>query len=935
MHRKIYILKAHETFMEKGRIAIGIFVVLVVAAILLLVLLPVNFVGNWGFADLFKSNPQIALSPSTNNLSQTGLGHAKDVLLVKFKPGVSEGERKGVYKKLGIEENRTIGYIKVLKVPEKALDNVKGALSHNSRVEFVEYDSFVQPIAGLGLVADYSFDSDVNDASGNNLNGVNYGGTFSAGKDGNALNLNGSGYVSVDDNSLLDNTNKLTIVAWVYPALLDGNARAVVSKRVDSNNQQAYTIFFYTGNKLAVDIDGYNNRIFTNKVFSPNNWYHVAVVYDGSLASSSRVKVYVDGALDVQGAETSSIIPDYNSNLTIGMMQKGYAYGFKGMIDELQIYNLALSAQEISNLYSGSAGLNCNDSDGDGYFSQAVCGTLIDCNDNNTGVHPGAAEISCNAIDENCDGVDFCCADSDKDGYFSQAGCGSLVDCNDNNAGINPNASEIQCNSIDENCDGKDLCASMPNDPKISSEYHVTLMHYPQAWNISTGSAEVIVANPDTGITSSNEDLKNILLMNLAYNTADGTNNTSPVMNHGTGTAGCIGAQTNNSIGIASAGWKTKIIPIRVTNAADGYAYLSDMAQGVVYAADHGAKVVSVSYTGAGSSTMASAGDYIRNKGGLLFMGSGNDGTNQSFTNYPGIIAVAATTSGDSRASFSNYGDFVDIAAPGYGVYTTSGNSYGSMSGTSFSSPLAASVAAYLFSAYPSATNTQIEQAMFNGAKDLGAAGKDVYFGYGRVDAYGAVQQMGMPYSDKIAPSVSITSPSSNQNVQGGIDVNVQASDNIAIGKVELYVDNGLYATATSGVKNIYSFYWDLDNVSDGSHKLIAKAYDTSLNTNNNSISVNVSRDLSYPTISIASPPNKTTIRKGAKAFTVTTSTSANTGEVDFYVNNQYLGSDLTSPFTYSIQTAPYLHQTIVVRADAINLNNGLTAGSYVSIIIP
>ncbi|MCK5062304.1 MAG: hypothetical protein KAR23_00095, partial [Candidatus Aenigmarchaeota archaeon] len=86
------------------------------------------------------------------------------------------------------------------------------------------------------------------------------------------------------------------------------------------------------------------------------------------------------------------------------------------------------------------------------------------------------------------------------------------------------------------------------DDPRSSSQYYVNLMHYPGAWNISTGTAEIIVANPDSGILSSHEDLKNVLLTELSYNSADGSNNSEPATGHGTATAGCIGADTNNSI---------------------------------------------------------------------------------------------------------------------------------------------------------------------------------------------------------------------------------------------------------------------------------------------------------------------------------------------------------------------------------------------------
>ncbi len=165
------------------------------------------------------------------------------------------------------------------------------------------------------------------------------------------------------------------------------------------------------------------------------------------------------------------------------------------------------------------------------------------------------------------------------------------------------------------------------DDPRSSSQYYVNLMHYPGAWNISTGTAEIIVANPDSGILSSHEDLKDVLLTELSYNSADGSSNSEPITGHGTATAGCIGADTNNSIGISSTSWKKKIIPIRITNSPDGWAYYSDMVEGVTYAVDNGAKVISLSYGGIGSYSLKSAGGYVKENGGLFFMSAGNSGS--------------------------------------------------------------------------------------------------------------------------------------------------------------------------------------------------------------------------------------------------------------------------------------------------------------------
>jgi len=109
----------------------------------------------------------------------------------------------------------------------------------------------------------------------------------------------------------------------------------------------------------------------------------------------------------------------------------------------------------------------CFDNDGDGYNrTTAECPTGKDCDDTNASIHPGATEIYCNDIDEDCDGYDACnCLDNDGDGYNgTTAECPIGTDCDDTNASIHPGATEIYCNGIDEDCDGVDACTCFDND---------------------------------------------------------------------------------------------------------------------------------------------------------------------------------------------------------------------------------------------------------------------------------------------------------------------------------------------------------------------------------------------------------------------------------------------------------------------------------------
>jgi len=116
---------------------------------------------------------------------------------------------------------------------------------------------------------------------------------------------------------------------------------------VGAGNNSAYSLFFYTDNKLSIDIDGSGDRFSTNTIFTTEQWYHLAVVYDGTRMSSERVTVYIDGAIDRIAPESSASIPNYNSDLYLGIMNAGYAQKYAGRIDEVRIWNDVRTAQEI------------------------------------------------------------------------------------------------------------------------------------------------------------------------------------------------------------------------------------------------------------------------------------------------------------------------------------------------------------------------------------------------------------------------------------------------------------------------------------------------------------------------------------------------------------------------------------------------------------
>ena len=391
-------------------------------------------------------------------------------------------------------------------------------------------------------------------------------------------------------------------------------------------------------------------------------------------------------------------------------------------------------------------------------------------------------------------------------------------------------ASDKRIKSVEADC--LFALAQDPNDESyLGWQSQLRQMRFNNAWNDSTGFAYVMVSNPDTGVNLAHPDLANIVIPGLAFNSVDGSSNVEDINGHGTTTAGALAAETNNEIGIASGSWasngKIGLIPIRVTNNPSGNALASNIVTAIRYAADHGAKVVSLSYNFGQTAAADYAGTYLRSKGGLLFVSAGNTGAQVYATNFPNVIVVSAVTPDETLYSWSTYGRFVDFAAPGCTEVTRSTGGYTTACGTSYSAPLAASAAALLFSAFPQATNEQVEQALKDGAFDSYSPGADIYTGYGRVDAKGAMDALLEEFNDTTPPAVSIALPINGERAIRTKFILVKATDASGIAKVELYVNGALLGTATSpGAGGYYSFPWSPLSRSVGPHKLLARAFD-------------------------------------------------------------------------------------------------------------
>ena len=466
------------------------------------------------------------------------------------------------------------------------------------------------------------------------------------------------------------------------------------------------------------------------------------------------------------------------------------------------------------------------------------------------------------------------------------------------------------------------------NDPYAGSAWHLDHIGATSAWSSSTGSG-VKIAIIDTGVDGTHPDLKDRMLP--GYNFYSNNTDTRDVYGHGTAVAGTAAATLNNGIGVAAVAGKASIIPIRISDAT-GYASWSTVAKGLTWAADQGARVANISYVGVtASSSVRSAAEYMRSKGGLVVVAAGNNNKSESFPATTSMIPVSATNASDQKTSFSSWGSFVAMSAPGEGIWTTvRGGSYQTWKGTSIATPVTSAVIALMMARKPTLSGAQIEKALFDSAVDLGAAGRDAVFGYGRVDAAAALAAVDGTgtvtlTTDTTKPTVAITSPSSSATVSGLAAVGVAAADNVAVTRVDLKV-NG--ATVAADVATPFGFSWDSTLVANGMANLVAVAYDAAGNaTSSTTVSVNVANsttpvsnnaDTTAPKVAITSPASGS--RVGSKV-TIKVSATDDSGSAgikqSLYIDGRLVASTTGGALSYTWNTRRVAAGTHTVKAEA------------------
>lgn len=395
----------------------------------------------------------------------------------------------------------------------------------------------------------------------------------------------------------------------------------------------------------------------------------------------------------------------------------------------------------------------------------------------------------------------------------------------------------------------------------------------PSAWNTSTGSG-VTVAIVDTGVAYENyagapgdrfapyylaPDLAGATFV-PGYDFVNSDTHPNDDNAHGTHVCGTVAQTTNDGYGVAGVAFAAKIMPVKVLDATGSGTY-SDVASGIRFAVDNGAKIINMSLGGSvGSQALQDAINYAQSKDVLVVCAAGNNGA--SSVSYPAryswCIAVGATRFDGNRAAYSNYGPDLDIVAPGGDTSVDqNGDGYGDgvlqqtfatnqpanfgfwfYQGTSMATPHVSGVAALVWAANPGFTASDVTKALESTAKDLGASGWDRYYGWGLVNAAAAVA--GTP-TDTQPPVVNITAPASGTTVSGTTTITATASDNVGVSSVRYKIDGAASVPMSSVGSNTYQGSWDSTTTSNGGHTIAVEALDAAGNVGSGQVNVTVS----------------------------------------------------------------------------------------------
>ncbi len=395
------------------------------------------------------------------------------------------------------------------------------------------------------------------------------------------------------------------------------------------------------------------------------------------------------------------------------------------------------------------------------------------------------------------------------------------------------------------------------------------------AWDIALGKAgsAVTVAVVDTGVDYTHEDLSPNIWTNsgeIPDNGIDDDGNgfvddtrgwdfvkldNNPLDDHGHGThvSGTIAAAINNGIGISGIALNTKIMPVKALD-YQGRGYDADLAEAIVYAADNGADVQNYSWGGSGqSTTILNAIIYAHSMGCVMVAAAGNSNADVRYFNpahIKEVITVSSTDHNDIKSDFSNYGSLIDVAAPGGDSSGTSplypeinvlslraggtdmycsgsglcntlivGSSYYRAKGTSMAAPHVSGLASLLLSVHPEFSNEQVRQAIRVSGDDLGSPGFDSTYGFGRINAYSAIQ-INSPCTSWIEEPYPDSLLSGNVSIIGTVSCGNSEISRLEYGAGDNPSTYDLLSVSNIPVSNGLIFSWDTQAVPAGNYTL-------------------------------------------------------------------------------------------------------------------
>lgn len=294
-------------------------------------------------------------------------------------------------------------------------------------------------------------------------------------------------------------------------------------------------------------------------------------------------------------------------------------------------------------------------------------------------------------------------------------------------------------------------------DPLLAQQWGLFAIGADHVWTTTTGQG-VIVAVVDSGSGPHPDLAENLLPGRSIIGTVESQDGRDiDASGHGTHVAGIIAAVANNGIGGSGVAPNAKILPIQVLDQA-GQGDARDVAAGVRFAADNGARVINLSLGGATeSSSLTQAITYANDKGVLVVAAAGNGGATDK-PKWPAsldlTLAVTAVDQANNATPFDQRGDYIDLSAPGANIVSTARGDYVTLSGTSMAAGFVAGAAALLFAAEPRVTNAQVRDILLRTATDIGEPGRDVTFGAGLINMVAALAELQRMYPPIAAPQL-------------------------------------------------------------------------------------------------------------------------------------------------------------------------------------